>query len=63
MMTSLTLIMLMVFMIWPESKVKLESVMSRKTPRLHILTFRSVERYHADVARRYPDRRKLNGPR
>ena len=63
MITSLTLIMLMVFMIWPESKVKLESAMLRRTPRLHVLTFRSVERYHADVARRFPDRRKLDGPR
>lgn len=63
MLTSITFIVLLVFMIWPESKVKLESIMMRKTPRLHVVTFRSVERYHADVARRFPDRRELDKPR
>ncbi len=63
MLTSIALVVLLVFMIWPESKVKLESIMKRKTPKLYMITFRSVERYHSDVARRYPELSKHDAPR
>ena len=42
-------------MIWPESQVKLELQMRQRLPRLYLLTFRSIKRYHLDIKNRFPD--------
>ena len=54
MITMIVLIFLLVFMIWPESQLKFESVVRRRLPRLYYLTFETVRRYHADVEKRFP---------
>jgi hypothetical protein len=52
--TTIVLLFLLVFMIWPESRLKLEISFRRRLPRLYYLTFQTVHRYHADVAKRFP---------
>jgi hypothetical protein len=52
--TAIVLIFLLVFMIWPESRRKLELFCRRRLPRLYDLTFQTVHRYHADVEKRFP---------
>jgi hypothetical protein len=52
--TSVVLVFLFVFMIWPESQLKFESAFRRRLPRLYYLTFQTVHRYHADVEKRFP---------
>jgi hypothetical protein len=42
-------------MIWPESQVKFELQMRQRLPRLYLLTFRSIKRYHLDIKNRFPD--------
>jgi hypothetical protein len=56
--SSIVLIFLLVFMIWPESQPKLESTLRRRLPRLYSLTFQTVHRYHADVEKRFPPPRQ-----
>jgi len=52
--TAIVLIFLLVFMIWPESQLKLEMAFRRRLPKLYYLTFQTVHRYHADVEKRFP---------
>jgi hypothetical protein len=52
--TASVLIFLLVFMIWPESQLKLEMCFRRRLPRLFYLTFQTVHRYHADMEKRFP---------
>jgi hypothetical protein len=54
--TTVVLIFVLVFMIWPESQVKLELQMRQRLPRLYLLTVRSIKRYHIDMQNRFPDR-------
>jgi hypothetical protein len=56
MITAVVLIFVLVFVIWPESQVKLELQMRERLPRLYLLTFRSIKRYHLDMQNRFPDR-------
>jgi hypothetical protein len=53
--TTVILIFVLVFMIWPESRVKLELQMRQRLPRLYLLTFCSIKRYHLDIKNRFPD--------
>jgi hypothetical protein len=53
--TTIVLMFLLVFMIWPESQLKLESAFRRRLPRLYFLTFQTVHRYRADVDKRFPN--------
>ncbi len=55
MITAVVLIIVLVFMVWPESQIKLELQMRQRLPRLYLLTFRSIERYHLDMKNRFPD--------
>jgi len=43
-------------MIWPESQIKVELQMRQRLPRLYLLTFHSIKRYHLDLKNRFPDR-------
>jgi hypothetical protein len=52
--TTIVLIFLVVFMIWPESQLRFESTLQRRLPKLYYLTFQTVHRYHADVQKRFP---------
>jgi hypothetical protein len=52
--TAIVLFFLLVFIIWPESQLKLESAFQRRLPRLYFFSFRTVHRYHADVEKRFP---------
>ena len=42
MITAVVLIIVLVFMVWPESQIKLELQMRQRLPRLYLLTFRSI---------------------
>jgi hypothetical protein len=52
--TGVVLIFLLVFVIWPDSRLKFESAFHRRLPRLFYLTFHSIQRYQADVDNRFP---------
>jgi len=54
--TAVLLIFILVFMIWPESQIKVELQMRQRLPRLYLLTFHSIKRYHLDLKNRFPDR-------
>jgi hypothetical protein len=58
MLTTLALIVILILVVWPESRIKLEHTMQEKTPRLHIVTFKALEHYHADYERRFPDQQQ-----
>ncbi len=55
MLTSLALIIILVFVVWPDSRGRLESWLIRRLPRVHLVTFRAIEHYKADLHRRYPE--------
>ena len=55
MITSVVLIFLLVFVIWPDSRPKLESAFRKCLPRLSYLTSQMIQRYHADIENRYPN--------
>jgi hypothetical protein len=60
--TSIVLIFVLVFMIWPESRLKFESAFRRRLPRIYYITFQTAHRYHADVEKRFstsPQRKQL----
>jgi hypothetical protein len=54
--TAVVLIFVLVFLIWPESQAKLELQLRQRLPRLYLLTFHSIKRYHIDMQNRFPDR-------
>ena len=56
MITAVVLIFVLVFMIWPQSQAKLERQIRQRLPRLYLLTFSSIKRYHSDMQNRFPDR-------
>jgi hypothetical protein len=60
MMTSVVLIFLLVFMIWPDSQPKLESAVRKRLPRLFYLTSHTIQRYHADIENRYSNPAQRN---
>lgn len=55
MITAVVLIFVLVFIIWPEAQVKLELQMRQRLPKLYLLTFRSIRRYHLDIENRFPN--------
>jgi hypothetical protein len=56
--TLIVIIVVVLVFLWPGSVRKLEAYARRRLPRLHFLTTHTIQRFRADLEKRYPTRPK-----